>query len=271
MTEIKLLPNSEMEIIGEISADIFESYRKEAVRKIGKEIKIDGFREGKVPEDIILKSVEEETVLHKMALLTLQREYPKIIETHKIRAIGRPEITITKMAPTNPLGFRAKIFVLPEIKLPDYKEIAKNVINGKKAEEIKEQEKQRLEVLDKIIEKAEMDLPRILIDGEKLKMLNETKSSLEQVGLKWEDYLTHLNKKEEDLLKDWEQDAIKRVKYGLVINEMAEKEKITVLEEELKPEVDKIMTGHRELDEMQVRLYTYGVIRNQKLFKILER
>jgi FKBP-type peptidyl-prolyl cis-trans isomerase (trigger factor) len=266
MIEIKLLPNSEMEIVGEISADIFESFRNKAVEETGKDMKIDGFRDGKAPENVILKNAGEEAILHKMALLALQRQYPKIIMEHKIRAIGRPEITITKMARNNPLGFKVRLFVMPEIKLPDYKEIAKTVAKkeGENAEE-----KQHLEILDKIIEASEMELPRILIESEKHKMLHEIKASLEQTGLKWEDYLAHLNKKEEDLLKDWEPDAIKRVKYGLVINEMAEKEKIDVSEEELKTEVDRIMAEHKELDERQVRLYTYGVIRNKKLFDIL--
>lgn len=262
MIEIKLLPNSEIEITGEISADIFGSYRNEAIKELANEVKIDGFRDGKVPEDVLIKHIGDEAVLHRMALLALKKEYPKIINEHKIKAIGRPEIAITKMAKDNPLGFKIHLFVLPEIKLPDYKAIAKTV-------EQKEPDKRNIEILDKITNATEMELPKILIESEKHKMLHETKHSLEHVGLKWEDYLDHLKKKEEDLMRDWEQDAIKRVKYGLVINEMCEKEKIEVSEEELKTEVQKIMSEHKELDEQQVRLYTYGVIRNKKLFDIL--
>jgi hypothetical protein len=53
-----------------------------------------------------------------MAELALSEHYPKIIEQEKIDAISRPEIAITKLARKNPLGFKIKTAVLPEIKLP---------------------------------------------------------------------------------------------------------------------------------------------------------
>ena len=58
----------------------------------------------------------------KWPLSALEKEYPKIIKEHKIRAIGRPEIALTKVAENNPLGFKIKTSVLPEIALPDYKD-----------------------------------------------------------------------------------------------------------------------------------------------------
>ena len=60
-----------------------------------------------------------------MAIIALEKEYPKIISEHKIKAIGLPEITLTKVAENNPLGFKIKTSVLPEITLPDYKKIAR--------------------------------------------------------------------------------------------------------------------------------------------------
>src|SRR3989339_1946852 len=129
MIEIKLLPNSEVEIIGEISAEIFMSGRSNAIKEFSDNAEMDGFRKGKVPEDIMIKNIGAGAVLEKMAVIALEKEYPKIISEHKIRAIGRPEITLTKLAENNPLGFKIKTSVLPEITLPDYKKIA-HLIGG---------------------------------------------------------------------------------------------------------------------------------------------
>jgi len=178
MLEIKLLPGSEVEIIGEISAEDFERYKKEAINDI--------------------------------AVLFLQKEYVKIITGKKIKAIGRPTITITKLAPNNPLGFKIKTYVMPEVDLPDYK--------GMKLEEI--------------VEKAKIDIPKILLEAE--------------------------NGDE------------KRVKTSLVLNEIAEREKIEVSEEELNAEVSKIMEEHKDLDRERVKIYAYGIIKNQKVIKFLE-
>ena len=43
-----------------------------------------------------------------MAIIAMEKAYPKIIAEYKIRAIGRPEISITKMEENNPLGFKNK-------------------------------------------------------------------------------------------------------------------------------------------------------------------
>jgi trigger factor len=145
---------------------------------------------------------------------------------------------------------------MPEIELPDYKNIEKG--------------KTRLEILEKIIEKMKAEIPQILIEGEKEKMFQEIRANLEETGLKWEDYLGHIKKTEEELKKDWEPDALKRVKFGLVLNEIAEKEKIEVSEEEMEKEAEKIMEQHKYLDKNRVKMYTYGIIRNEKVFKLLE-
>ena len=50
MLEIKLLPNAEVEIIGEISTEIFMSGRNEAMKEFSEEVELKGFRKGKIPE-----------------------------------------------------------------------------------------------------------------------------------------------------------------------------------------------------------------------------
>lgn len=270
MIEIKSLPGSEVEIAGEISAGDFESHREQVIKKLSQEMKIDGFRPGNVPEKVLTEKIGESAILEKMAAFTLQKEYPEIIKRHKIKAIGQPEILITKLAKDNPLGYKIKTAVLPEIDLPDYEKIAKETVILGDVADIKIQQQRRLEILDKIINEAKVEIPKILIEAEKNKMLEEIKFSMEQSGLKWEDYLSHLKKTEEELLMDWDKDALKRVKYGLALNEVAEREKIEVPQEELNKEAGKILAQYKGVDPERVRIYTYGIIRNEKVFQFLE-
>jgi FKBP-type peptidyl-prolyl cis-trans isomerase (trigger factor) len=261
MIEIKLLPGSKVEIAGEISAGDFMNYKDRAIKEISGEIKIDGFRPGSAPEKILLEKIGEPALLEKMATIALQKEYPKIITGHKIKAIGQPEIVITKITRDNPLAYKIKTSVMPEIELPDYKKIAKEISGaGDK----------RLEILNKISSLMKADIPEILIEAEKHKILEETKANIMQIGLKWEDYLGHLKKTEEEITKGWGEDALKRVKNYLILNEIAEKEKIEVPEEELERETDKIMEQYKNLDKRRVKIYTYGIIRNEKVFQFLE-
>lgn len=336
MLEIKLLPTSEVEISGEIPSGDFMSGRSRALKELADNIEIDGFRKGKAPENILLQKVGMDALLEKMAVIALEKEYVKIIESQKIKAIGRPEITITKMAENNPLGYKIKTAVLPDITLPDYKSIAAKTIketnkeiivedkemediierlrksraskNDKREEilpelnddfaktlgkfenlealkktikenllaekKVKEKERMRMEILEKITEKVEEVMPKLLVEAEKGKMMEEMKMNILQMGLKWEDYLAHIKKTEEELRKDWEKDAEKRVKHGLILEEIAAKEKLEATPEELEKETKAITEYYKglgkEIDPQRTRDYLVGVIKNEKVFKILE-
>lgn len=124
----KELPQSEIEITGEISAEIFETFRKHAVKNLSESLTLDGFRAGHIPESIILNEVGEMGILEEMAELALAKHYPQILtegtDGEKIDAIGRPEITLTALAAGNPLGFTIKTAVFPALSFPDYEKIA---------------------------------------------------------------------------------------------------------------------------------------------------
>ena len=125
--EIKKLEKSLVEIKGEIEAVEFESFRAQALKKLGENFEIDGFRKGHVPANILEQKLPEMALLEEMAQLALSKNYGKIITENKIDAIGYPKINITKLAKGNPLGFTITVATLPEMKLPDYKALAKKV------------------------------------------------------------------------------------------------------------------------------------------------
>lgn len=153
--KITKIEKSRVEIVGSIKADFFSSFRKQALQNINDNVTIDGFRKGKIPENILVSKVGEMAILEEMAELALSKAYPEIIIEEKIEAIGRPEITITKIAANNPLEFKITTTVLPEIKIADYKEIAKKEMS-KKSDEI--------EITEKDIDDAILRIRRSRVD-----------------------------------------------------------------------------------------------------------
>lgn len=129
--EIKKLPKGIIEITGEIPKEKFEEKRKEALKNLGHMVEIDGFRKGMVPESVLVKKLGTMAVLEEMAHLSLNEAYTKVVLKEELDVIGNPEITITKIAEGNPLGFKITSAVIPEIKLPDYKKIAAEAIKRK--------------------------------------------------------------------------------------------------------------------------------------------
>ena len=127
-TDIKLnpLPEREIEIIGTITAEKMSLMREKALKKLKDSVELPGFRKGNAPESLVAQKIGEGTLLEEAAEIALQEEYPNILEEHNIDAIGRPEISITKIGIGSNMEFKVKTSLLPDVKLADYKKVAGN-------------------------------------------------------------------------------------------------------------------------------------------------
>lgn len=114
----KELPDSVVELVGEIPVETLAPHRQHALEHIAKEVEMPGFRKGHVPADIALKKVGEVGVLEEAVEFCMRDLYPTLLETHKVGAVGRPDIRITKLAPGNPVGVTIHATVYPTIELP---------------------------------------------------------------------------------------------------------------------------------------------------------
>lgn len=174
---VKKLKKSEVEIEGEITAERMAAARAGALKRMGAEAVIPGFRKGKVPENILIEKYGEMAILEETAEVALGEEYPNIIIDNKLDVVGRPEISVTKIAPGNPLGFKIKTAVMPELKLPDYKEIAKTKLS---------EEKEPEPATNKEVEEVENQIRRIKRDSAK-RAAGTAETSVPAEGEKKED------------------------------------------------------------------------------------
>ena len=170
MTDIKralrLIENSELEIKAEITWDDFRKYRTESIKHLRDTAEIKGFRPGHAPEEILVKQLGEMKILEDAAKNAAADMYEQIIREEKIKAVGLPEIRITKLAADNPLCCKMITAVLPEINLPEYKKLSREIV-GKK-------EKPR-EVADKEVTDAIDEIRRQIAHREHEHGLNDTK------------------------------------------------------------------------------------------------
>jgi trigger factor len=373
---------SQVVIEGEIPFTELAKERSKAIAHLGANVELDGFRKGHVPEKVLVDKIGEMTILNEMAERSLAKVYPSILKEHSIEAIGHPQVEIIKIAPNNPLGFKATAPVLPEVTLPDYKVIAgeinkskdtsevtddevetqaKDIIRQKVAYEriqanaIKTKEKQtesndlptpesvqththadgtvhegpahaeapdlkavtddelpeltdeyvkglgqpdqfesvadfkaklrehlsiqktqeveaahRAKITDAIIEKSELELPQLLIDSEINQMFAQMNEDLNRANLKMDDYLGHIKKSKEDLIKEWSPAAEKRAKLQLILNEISKKEAIKPDQGLIDQQVDQLLEQYKDADEARVRIYVESVMTNDAVMRMLE-
>ncbi len=141
----------------------------------------------------------------------------------------------------------------------------------------KEQDRNRIKIIDTIADAVSIDIPQVLLDAEKKKMIQELRQGIERMGLQWDQYLINIKKTEDELKKSWDTDALRRVKIALVLRAIADKEHIHPTDEEVQHETNKIVAQSgfdeqeiKKIDKESLRQYAYGIVRNEKVFAFLE-
>jgi FKBP-type peptidyl-prolyl cis-trans isomerase (trigger factor) len=134
----------------------------------------------------------------------------------------------------------------------------------------KEQQKKRVEILDAVIGKSEIKMPKILVTNELHRIESEMTHQIGQMGLKVDDYLKHIGKTIEDLRKDWEPEGLKRAQTQVVLNEIANKESIKPEEEAVNKEVAIIMNQYKDTDKLRAMIFVETMLTNEKVWGWLE-
>lgn len=139
-SEIKKLPQSLVEILVEVPQNEMAGFWDLAAQKIAETLTIKGFRPGKIPRDIVEKTVGSEKYFNKAAELAIEKTYHEIVKKNDIEPVGAPEITVLKISPDDDFSFKLKVAILPEVILPDYKNLVKSISANPQKVESKEVE-----------------------------------------------------------------------------------------------------------------------------------
>jgi trigger factor len=106
----------------EVPPSELEAPLERKARQLGKELKLPGFRRGKVPAPLVIQRVGREVVLEEAVRDTLASWYSKAIENAGVVPVGDPKLDLPAMpAEGESLEFSIEIGVLPKAELGDYK------------------------------------------------------------------------------------------------------------------------------------------------------
>lgn len=105
----------------EIPAETYKGVFDTELKKVSKDIKVQGFRQGKAPKDVVLK--EKGHVIRVQALEMVVNDAVKnAIEQNEIRAMGQPEVKDVKFEDDdNPITFKVYVDVFPTFEVDNYK------------------------------------------------------------------------------------------------------------------------------------------------------
>jgi trigger factor len=99
-----------------------------AYKKIAQQVRVPGFRPGKVPARIIDARLGRGVVLEEVVNGAVPAKYSEAVTSaEEVSPIGRPDIEVTEIADGEKLAFTAEVDVRPQIELPDLSSIAVTV------------------------------------------------------------------------------------------------------------------------------------------------
>ena len=126
--QVTRLPEQEVEITGEITAEKMDSMRKKAIDALKKDLTLPGFRKGAAPDQMVVSAIGAIKILEEAGEMALGEVYPEILDTEKLDPIGKPLVQSTKIGAGSPLGFKIKTALMPTVVLGDYKKLQRKFI-----------------------------------------------------------------------------------------------------------------------------------------------
>lgn len=130
-------------------------------------------------------------------------------------------------------------------KVTNAEELAKEVENTIKEEKENEEKNRFLEeVLKQVSEKMEVDVPEEIIDDEVHRMIHQWEEQLKSQGLTINQYMEFTGTTHEDMHKQMEPEALRRVKYRYMLEAVSEAEKIEVTDEEVEKDIEEMATNY---------------------------
>ena len=121
-TSVTEQPESRVRVQAEVAADEVERRVQQAARELGRQMRIPGFRKGKVPPPVVIRRLGREAVLDEALRSSLGNWYVDAIDGAGIAPIGEPELDVGDLpGQGEPLAFSIEIGVRPEAKLGEYK------------------------------------------------------------------------------------------------------------------------------------------------------
>lgn len=123
-TQTTELPDSRVRVEVEVPTEALERELKSAAADLGREMRVPGFRSGKVPAEVVLRQVGREAVLDEAVRRGLPAWYEEALADAGIQTVGEPQVDLTDLPEAgSPLAFTIEIGVVPPAKLGDYRGI----------------------------------------------------------------------------------------------------------------------------------------------------
>jgi trigger factor len=134
------------------------------------------------------------------------------------------------------------------------------------------------QLLEKLVAANDFPLPKVLIEGEIDGLVDESKQYVGRSGIPWDEYLKQIEKTDETIREDFREEAERRVKTTLLIEEIAKREKIEAGPDDVEAELAALSRQYGQPREKILELLGRnvgalidGIVRTKTIDRLIER
>jgi len=256
----------------------FDALMTEAI----KQVEIKGFRKGKAPRDIAEKEIDRAKIYEEAIKHIIPELYQQALKKQELKPIMDPDIRLAKAREHEDWEVVFTTCEKPTFDVTQYQEIIKKAKAelkkddlwlpgkdkpepGKETEKGEERKQKQLgSILDALLQGIKFTIPEILIREDVNRKLVSLVDQLTKLGMTIDSYCKSKGTTAKALRKQYEQESSSTYKLEFILEELAEKEHVTVEESEVK-EVLSRAEDPKEREQLEHnKYYLAGILRRQK-------
>ena len=118
-TDVEELGPTRVKLTIEVPFEELKGSLDKAYREVGRQVRVPGFRPGRVPPRIIDQRFGRGVVLEQAVNEAVPQLYGQALQENDVFALGQPDLEITKLDDGKELAFTAEVDVRPKFEIPD--------------------------------------------------------------------------------------------------------------------------------------------------------
>lgn len=263
---LRKLPKYTFELTITLPWSEVKSYQEKIASELIKEVEVPGFRKGKAPEKLAAGKIDKEKLFQEVVKQIVPDAYLQALEKHELHPIIHPKIELVSFKEGEDWLFKATACEKPEVDLGSYQEAVKKItVRGKIVIPGKEPEPPKLEeLIQALLENVHLEIPDLLIENEANRLLAKLLEEVKALGLTLEQYLSSIVKSSEQLRNEYTQKAVNDLKLELVLDKIADVEKIVVTPEEIEEVIQKTENKKSQESLRQNSYLLASIVRQKK-------
>ncbi|QQR64301.1 hypothetical protein IPH70_02155 [Candidatus Roizmanbacteria bacterium] len=283
---LKKLPKGTFEITVKMPWAMIEKETEKAFQTLAEMLEVEGYRKGKAPKELAKKQIKKEAIYQQIIRTLFPDIYAEIIKKEELKPAISPRVDLKQAKENEDWELVFTLAEKPSVKLGDYKKTLADIkvkrgkadiwvpgTEAKPVDDDKEKARKQQELLNEmltaLLQLSTVEISEFILEEELNSRLSRLVDDIQKLGMNTETYLQSKNITMEQLREQFLKEIVETHSLEFALNEIAEKENISVENDELEKLFVSIKDNKERVAAMQNAYYYAALLRKQKTLDFL--